>query len=78
MAVDTKLTKTPHKQEEYSQDQLIELAKCANDPKYFMTEHCYIQHPTKGRMKFDLFDYQRELVDTYHDNRYSIIMVSVY
>ena len=76
MAVDTKLTKTPHKQEEYSQDQLIELAKCANDPKYFMTEHCYIQHPTKGRMKFDLFDYQRELVDTYHDNRYSISMLA--
>ena len=76
MAVDTKLTKTPYKKEEYTQEQLVELARCANDPKYFMTEHCYIQHPTKGRMKFQLFDYQRELVDCYHNNRYSIAMLA--
>jgi hypothetical protein len=76
MAVDTKLTKTPYLKEEYTTDQLIELAKCANDPKYFMINHCYIQHPTKGRMKFDLYDYQLGLVDTYHNNRYSIAMLA--
>ena len=41
-----------------------------------MTEHCYIQHPVKGRMKFALYDYQRDLVDVYHDNRYSIAMLA--
>lgn len=76
MAVDTRLTKTPHKTEKYTEEQLLELAQCANDPKYFMTEHCYIQHPTKGRMKFELFEYQRELVDCYHDNRFSIAMLA--
>ena len=76
MAVDTKLTKTPYKREEYTTDQLLELAKCAQDPKYFLTEHCYIQHPTKGRMKFELYDYQRSLVDVYHENRYSIAMLA--
>jgi len=76
MAVDTKLTKTPYKREEYTQEQLLNLAKCAQDPKYFMTEFCYIQHPVKGRMKFNLFDYQRELVDVYHENRYSIAMLA--
>ena len=76
MAVDTRLTKTPHKTEKYTEDQLMELAKCANDPKYFMTEHCYIQHPTKGRMRFALFDYQRDLVDNYHNNRFSIAMLA--
>ena len=76
MAVDTKLTKTPYKKEEYSSEQLLELARCANDPKYFIKEHCYIQHPTKGRMKFALFDYQEELVDIYHNNRYSIAMLA--
>lgn len=76
MAVDTKLTKTPYKREEYTQEQLVALAKCAQDPKYFMTEFCYIQHPVKGRMKFSLFDYQRELVDVYHNNRYSIAMLA--
>ena len=76
MAVDTKLTKTAYLKEEYTQEQLLELAKCATDPKYFMTEHCWIQHPTKGRMKFQLFDFQKELVDTYHNYRYSIALIS--
>ena len=76
MAVDTKLTKTPYLKEEYTPEQLQELAKCLADPKYFMTEHCYIQHPTKGRMKFQLFEFQKGLVDCYHDNRYSIAMLA--
>jgi hypothetical protein len=76
MSVDTKLVKTPYQKEEYTQEQLIELAKCAADPKYFIKEHCWIQHPTKGRMKFALFDYQEELLDTYHNYRYSIALIS--
>ena len=76
MAVDTKLTKTPYKQEKYTEQQILELARCAKDPKYFMTEFCYIQHPIKGRMKFELYDYQRELVDCYHNNKYSIAMLA--
>lgn len=62
--------------EQYSHEQIFEVARCAADPKYFMTEHCWIQHPTKGRMKFELFDFQRDLVDTYHDNRNSIALIS--
>ena len=76
MAVDTKLTKTPYKKEKYTEEQLIELALCSQDPKHFMKEHCFIQHPTKGRMKFALYDFQEELVDVYHSNRYSISMLA--
>ena len=76
MSADTKLVKTPHQQENYTPDQLIELAKCANDPKYFMRTHCWIQHPTKGRMKFELFDFQEELVDVYHNYRNSVALIS--
>ena len=76
MAVDTKLTKTPYLREEYTQEQLLELARCSQDPKYFLMEYCFIQHPTQGRMKFELFEYQKELVDTYHNNRYSIAMLA--
>ena len=76
MSVDTKLTKTPYQKEKYTSDQLQELARCTLDPQYFITEYCWIQHPTKGRLKFDLFDYQRELLDSYHDNKYSIALIS--
>ena len=76
MAVDTKLTKTPYRKEKYTEEQLLELALCTQDPKHFMKEHCFIQHPTQGRMKFSLYDFQEELVDTYHNNRYSISMLA--
>ena len=46
------------------------------DPQYFITEYVWIQHPTKGRLKFELFDYQRELLNSYHDHRYSIALIS--
>lgn len=76
MSADTSLIKTPHKDEQYTRDELFELVNCANDPKYFITNYCYIQHPTKGRMRFELFDYQYDLVDSYHENRYSISMLA--
>ena len=76
MSVDTKLTKTPYQREKYTNDQLAELAKCIIDPQHFIVEYCWIQHPTKGRLKFDLFDYQRGLLDSYHDNKYSIALIS--
>lgn len=72
----TDLVKKPYRKESLTQDQILELAKCMQDPKYFMTEHCWIQHPTKGRMKFTLFDFQKDLVDTYHNYRYSIALIS--
>ena len=72
----TDLVKKPYQKEQITHAQATELAKCIQDPKYFMTEHCWIQHPTKGRLKFDLFPYQQELVDTYHQHRYSIALIS--
>jgi len=74
--VDTKLTKSPHRREKYTEEQLLELARCANDPKYFMRKHCFIQHPVQGRLRFELYDFQDELVDIYHNNRYSINMLA--
>jgi len=76
MSADTSLIKTPYKKETYTQEQLLEMARCAADPKYFIRNHCWIQHPTKGRMRFELFPYQEELLDAYHDYRYSIALIS--
>ena len=74
--VDTKLTKTPYKKEKYTEYQLTELALCMKDPKYFLMNYCYIQHPVQGRMKFALYPYQVDLVDTYHEFRYSVSMLA--
>jgi|EP01048_Picozoa_sp_COSAG05_P011627 hypothetical protein len=50
--------------------------KCAEDPVYFMRQYCYIQHPTKGKIKFNLFPFQEESLTTLQENRYNVILKS--
>lgn len=42
--------------------------------EYFCAEYVYIKHPAKGRIKFMLFDSQRESVDLWIRNRYSLML----
>lgn len=69
------LIKTPHKKDKVGAQQIKEIALCTFEPSYFIRNYCYIQHPTKGRMKFDLYAYQDKLVDVYHNYRNSISML---
>lgn len=75
MSANTDLVKKPYSKEKFTSTQLQELARCTVDPKYFIKTFCYIQHPTKGRLKFGLYGYQDRLVDVYHNYRYSIAML---
>jgi hypothetical protein len=75
MAANNDLTKKPHTTTSMTVNELRELTLCSVDPKYFIKHHCYIQHPVRGRMKFDMYGYQERLVDVYHNNRYSISML---
>jgi len=50
--------------------------KCANDPVYFMRKYCYIQHPIKGKIKFNLFPFQDESLSTLQNHRYNVILKS--
>ena len=72
------LIKSPHQRETYTQEQIEEFVKCADPatgPLYFMDHFFYIQHPTQGRMVYHPFEYQRRLIATYHDYRYSISLM---
>jgi hypothetical protein len=51
-----------------------EYVKCAADPAYFMRKYCYIQHPTKGRLLFGLYDYQEDVLKEMEINQYNIIL----
>ena len=75
MTANTDLVKKPYSKEKFTSTQLQELARCTVDPKYFIKNFCYIQHPVKGRLKFELYGYQNRLVDVYHNYRYSIAML---
>ena len=46
------------------------------DPVYFMRQFCYIQHPLKGKIKFDLYEFQESTLSDLRDNRYNVILKS--
>ena len=72
------LVKTPYQSAVYNDQQIREFAACADPqtgPMYFLDNFFYIQHPTRGRMVYHPFDYQRRLIETYHNYRFSISMM---
>lgn len=52
----------------------IEYKKCLMDPVYFIRNHCYIQHPIRGRVLFELYKYQEEAIHDFMKNDYTIIL----
>ncbi len=53
-----------------------EYIKCAKDPTHFMRKYCYIQHPQRGRIQFNLFPFQDKVLTLWRDNPYSIVLKS--
>jgi hypothetical protein len=53
-----------------------EYIKCANDPVHFLKKYCYISHPQRGRILFNLYPFQSKVMNLFHDNDYSIILKS--
>jgi hypothetical protein len=51
-----------------------EYIRCATDPVYFMKKHVYIQHPVKGRILLDLYDYQVNAIDNFRKHQYNIVL----
>jgi len=52
--------------------QLDELRKCANDPLYFITHYVMINTKDRGMQLFKMWDFQKELVQKYINNRFVI------
>ena len=53
-----------------------EYAKCAKDPEYFMKKYCYIQHPQRGRILFNLYPFQGKVLHLFRDNQFLITLKS--
>jgi len=53
-----------------------EYKKCASDPMHFMRKYGYIQHPTRGKILFDLYPFQEKSLEQISKHDYSIILKS--
>ena len=77
-SLDGNLVKKAHATQRYTEDQVNHLLACADlttGPAYFLSNFFNIQHPTKGKIKYDPFTYQIKLLDSYHGNRFSVNML---
>lgn len=54
----------------------MEWRRCAQDERYFLENYVFIpsEEDPRGRTKFELFDYQGELMDTFTKNRFVIAL----
>jgi len=71
----TSLIKKPYQSQQWTPELIDEFTICIDDPIHFVKHYCYIQHPIKGKVSFDLFEYQEKLINTYNDYRYAIAML---
>ena len=51
-----------------------EYIKCAQDPAYFMKKYCMIQHPIRGKIPFELYNFQEKVVGEFTKERFNIIL----
>ena len=59
---------------EYTQDNIVEYAKCKNDPIYFIKNYVKIISLDHGLIPFTLYDYQIRFIEALHNNRRVIRM----
>ena len=56
----------------YTQEQIDEYVKCAKDPVYFATNYINIITLDHGIVKFNMWDFQKDMIRTFHENRFTI------
>jgi hypothetical protein len=57
---------------EFTKEQVQEYLKCSQDPIYFIKKYVKIVSLDEGLVPFELYDYQKNIVDTVHNNRFCI------
>ena len=58
--------------QEWTNDQLSEYAKCMEDPQYFIENYVRIVSLDEGLIPFKMYPFQKEMVGTFHSNRFTI------
>ncbi len=53
-----------------------EYLKCSQDPEHFIRKYCMIQHPTRGRMSFNLYPFQAKVLNLWKTNPFDLILKS--
>lgn len=69
------LIKAKFQEQEFTAKQIKEYIKCAEDPEYFIEKYIKIVSLDKGLVGFKMYDFQKRMVNTFHNNRFTICKV---
>ena len=58
--------------QEWTKEEIKEYARCMKDPIYFIQQYIKIVSIDEGLVPFELYDFQKEMVGTFHQNRFTI------
>ena len=59
-------------QQTWTKEEVEEYTKCMKDPLYFIQTYIRIVSLDEGLVPFKLYDFQKEMVGTFHNNRFTI------
>jgi hypothetical protein len=76
MAKEIEIIKKGYSRDRFGLNQIEELRRVMSDPIYFCKKYVKIQHPTKGRVPFELYPYQEDMINTFFKYRYSIALTA--
>ena len=57
---------------DFTPEEVQEVIKCSEDPVYFIKKYIKIVSLDKGLIPFDMYHFQEEMVQKFHDNRFNI------
>ena len=66
------LLKKANVQQDFTKEQIEEYLKCARDPVYFTKNYVKIVSLDEGLVPFKMWDFQEELIEKFHNNRFNI------
>jgi hypothetical protein len=69
---DNPLLKRAGVEHAYTQEEVDEYIMCAKDPVYFAMKYIKIVNVDLGLIPFRMWEFQKEMIRTYHENRFSI------
>ena len=77
-SLDGVLTKKANTKETFTEDQIQHISQCMdpdNGYMHFAKHFAYIQHPVKGKLLFEPYEFQERLLQSYHNYRFNINML---
>ena len=57
---------------EFSPEQVNEIVKCYKDINYFLSNYVYIISLDKGKILFETFPFQKEMLNVISNNRFTV------